>query len=109
MLVTHFGLCRDEQENAVDTIINHILSEKCILLGDFNVIPEDSILDPIRAKMKDAASLLCNEGLSWPSDKPRMKIDYIFVSPDIELISAEVPSIVASDHRPHVAEIKDEQ
>ena len=109
VLVTHFGLCRDEQENAVDTIINHILSEKCILMGDFNVIPEDSILDPIRTKMKDAASLLCNDGLSWPSDKPRMKIDYIFVSPDIELISAEVPSIVASDHRPHVAEIKDEQ
>jgi endonuclease/exonuclease/phosphatase family metal-dependent hydrolase len=109
VLVTHFGLCRDEQENAVDTIVNHILPEKCILMGDFNVPPDDAILDPIRAKMKDTASLLDGEGLSWPSDKPQIKIDYIFVSPDIEVVSADVPSIVASDHRPHVAEIKDKQ
>jgi endonuclease/exonuclease/phosphatase family metal-dependent hydrolase len=109
VLVTHFGLCRDEQENAVDTIINHITEEKCILMGDFNVPPDDAILDPIRAKMKDTASLLDGEGLSWPSDKPQIKIDYIFVSPDIEVVSADVPSIVASDHRPHVAEIKDKQ
>lgn len=109
VLVTHFGLCRDEQENAVDTIINHITEEKCILMGDFNVPPDDAILDPIRAKMKDTASLLDGEGLSWPSDKPQIKIDYIFVSPDIEVVSADVPSIVASDHRPHVVEIKDKQ
>jgi endonuclease/exonuclease/phosphatase family metal-dependent hydrolase len=109
VLVTHFGLCRDEQENAVDTIVNNILPEKCILMGDFNVPPDDAILDPIRAKMKDTASLLDGEGLSWPSDKPQIKIDYIFVSPDIEVVSADVPSIVASDHRPHVAEIKDKQ
>ncbi len=107
VLVTHFGLCRDEQENAVDTIINHIPREKCILMGDFNVKPDDTILDPIRTKMKDTSSLFDCEKLSWPSDKPRMKIDYIFVSPDIEVISADVPSIVASDHRPHIAEIKD--
>ena len=109
VLVTHFGLCRDEQENAVDTIINHITEEKCILMGDFNVEPSDPILDPIRAKLKDTASLFECEKLSFPSDKPEMKIDYIFVSPDIEVVSADIPDIVASDHCPHVAEIKDKQ
>jgi endonuclease/exonuclease/phosphatase (EEP) superfamily protein YafD len=37
--------------------------------------------------------------------KPHRKIDYIFVSHDIEIISADIPAIVASDHRPHIAEV----
>jgi len=44
--------------------------------------------------------------LSYPSDKPKEKIDYIFVSSDFMVISADIPEIVASDHRPHIAEIE---
>jgi endonuclease/exonuclease/phosphatase (EEP) superfamily protein YafD len=32
-----------------------------------------------------------------------VKIDYIFVSKDVEVVSANIPAIVASDHRPHTA------
>ena len=56
--------------------------------------------------MKDTADLFGDEKLSFPSDKPRCKIDYIFVSPDIEIVSADIPEIIASDHRPHTAVIK---
>ncbi len=106
VLVTHFGLCPDEQKNAVKTVISHVSAEKCILMGDFNITPDDPLLIPLREKMKDAGELFGNKKLSWPSDKPRMKIDYIFVSPDIELLCADIPDITASDHRPHTAEIK---
>jgi len=106
VLVTHFGLCRDEQENAVKAVLENIRDEKCILMGDFNVSPDDEILEPIRARMCDTAMLFDGSKLSWPSDNPTMKIDYVFVSPDIEIVSADIPNIVASDHRPHVAEIK---
>ena len=75
-------------------------------MGDLNLRPDDAILSPIRAKMKDTADLFEGEKLSFPSDTPRMKIDYIFVSPDATVLSADIPAIVASDHRPHVAEIK---
>ena len=34
------------------------------------------------------------------------KIDYIFVSPDIKIKSADIPEIIASDHRPHIAVIE---
>lgn len=105
VLVIHFGLNPDEQENAVHTILEHLEDEKCVLMGDFNMLPDNSLLDPIRNRMKDTAAVFENDLLSFPSDKPDRKIDYIFVSPDIEIVSADIPAIVASDHRPHTAQI----
>ena len=104
-MVIHFGLNVDEQENAVKTVIDNLEDKKCILMGDFNVTPDDEVLKPIRERMKDAADLFDEPLLSFPSDKPDRKIDYIFVSPDVEVISADIPEIVASDHRPHTAEV----
>ena len=103
VLVSHFGLNPDEQENAVATALSHIKDEKCILMGDFNMTPNDALLSPIREKMKDTEAWLTEGKLSFPSDKPDRKIDYIFVSPDVEILAAEIPPIVASDHRPHTA------
>ena len=105
VLVTHFGLNPDEQQNAANTVLQHLEAEKCILMGDFNVQPEDAVLRPIRARMKDTAALFAAPLQSFPSDAPDRKIDYIFVSPDIEVLQADIPPIVASDHRPHTAEI----
>ena len=105
VLVIHFGLNRDEQENAVRTVMAHLEDENCILMGDFNAEPEDEVLAPIRKRMKDTADYFDHPLLSFPSDKPDRKIDYIFVSPDIEVVAADIPAIVASDHRPHTAEI----
>ncbi len=105
VLVTHFGLCRDEQENAVKTVLENIRDEKCILMGDFNVEPSNELLAPIRAKMKDTSYGFCENKPSFPSDNPRIKIDYIFVSKDIEVQEADVCEIIASDHRPYVAKI----
>ena len=106
VLVTHFGLNADEQENSVKTILENLEDEKCVLMGDFNVTPDSPLLNPIREKMKDTAELFDKELYSHPSDEPVIKIDYIFVSKDIEVVAADIPAIVASDHRPHTAEIK---
>ncbi|MBQ7921286.1 MAG: endonuclease/exonuclease/phosphatase family protein [Clostridia bacterium] len=105
VLVSHFGLNPDERESAVKTILANLEKEKCILMGDLNVCPDDPVLDPIRERMKDTADLFAGPRLSFPSDNPNQKIDYIFVTPDIEVVSADIPAIVASDHRPHTAEI----
>ncbi|MBQ7038948.1 MAG: endonuclease/exonuclease/phosphatase family protein [Clostridia bacterium] len=106
VLVTHIGLVDTEQKNAVETILENITSEKCILMGDFNVRPENELLNPIRECMTDTADMFEKPLCSWPSDNPIGKIDYIFVSPDIKILSADIPEIVASDHRPHIAEIE---
>ena len=105
VLVIHFGLNPDEQINAVKTVIENLPTEKTILMGDFNVTPDDEVLAPIRERLRDTADLFTEEKLSYPSDKPEDKIDYIFVTPDIQVEMADIPSIVASDHRPHIAEI----
>ena len=105
VMVTHFGLNPDEQESAVRTILENMESEKCVLMGDFNVLPTASVLDPLRAVMKDASEGFCGNAFTYPSDAPDRKIDYIFVTPDVEIVSAEVPELVVSDHRPHTAQI----
>lgn len=106
VLVTHFGLNDDEQKNAVSTIIENLEPKKCVLMGDFNLTPDSEILKPIKEKMVDTADLCTSKCLTFPSDNPYEKIDYIFVTPDIEIISAEIPEIIASDHRPHTVDIR---
>ena len=106
VLITHFGLNGDEQENAVLSVLENLENERCILMGDFNLTPESALLDPIRAKMTDASSLFKAPLLSFPSDKPEIKIDYIFVTPDIKVTGADIPEIIASDHRPHTASVE---
>lgn len=106
VIVIHFGLCEEEYKNAVQTILENLEDEKCILMGDFNVEPDNEVLNPIREKMFDTAELFKEPRLSWPSDNPTIKIDYMFVSRDIEAVSADISAVVASDHRPYIAEIK---
>lgn len=103
LLITHIGLNPDEQENAVNTILEHITDKRCVLMGDFNMQPDNPLLIPIRKRMVDTARYFDEPKLSFPSDKPEIKIDYIFVSPDVEVIEADIPAIVAADHRPHTA------
>ncbi len=106
ILISHFGLNLDEQENAVRTVLENLEAERCILMGDFNVLPDSRILEPIRERMKDTADMFAEPQLSFPADAPDRKIDYIFVSHDIEVESAEIPALVLSDHRPYVASLK---
>lgn len=106
VLCTHFGLNHDEHINAVETVLASLEKEGCILMGDFNVRPENEVLLPIRERMKDTADVFTEPLVSFPSDKPNRKIDYIFVTPDVKVLDADIPAIVAADHRPHTATIK---
>lgn len=105
LLCTHFGLNPDEAENAVGTVLSVTENERCVLMGDLNLLPGDPILLPIREKLTDTAPLLGAENLSFPSDAPDRKIDYVFVTADIGIRAAEIPALVLSDHRPYLAEI----
>ena len=106
VLGVHIGLNPEEKELAVKTLVENFADEKCLLLGDFNMSPKNETLLPIRERMHDAAELFTEELLSCPSDAPNKKIDYIFATRDVEFISADIPAIVSSDHRPHVATIR---
>lgn len=106
VLVSHFGLNPDEHENAVQTVISNLPKERCVLMGDFNMEPDNPILNPIMQRLYDTAQNFASPKLSFPSDTPIVKIDYIFVSEDIKVQYADIPEIVSSDHRPHIATIE---
>lgn len=106
VLVSHFGLNPDEAENAVNTVMENLPTEKTVFMGDLNLKPEDELLNPIREQLVDVATYSDKELLTWPSTGPERKIDYIFVSKDVKVLEADVPVIVASDHCPHTAVIE---
>ena len=104
--VTHFGLNPDEQENAVRTLTGCLPQTRCVLMGDFNVLPDAPVLVPIRSRLVDTAPLLGEDCLTFPSDRPDRKIDYILLSADLEALSAEILPVTAADHRPYRARIR---
>lgn len=108
LLVTHFGLHPNEAENAVRTVCSEIRASRypVILTGDFNLTPDSRILQPIRELLKDTADSFSCPMLSYPSDRPHSKIDYIFVSSEFQTCFAAIPPVVASDHRPYVADLE---
>ena len=105
VLVTHFGLNPDEQRSAVETVLNNLADERCVLMGDFNATPDNEVLKPIRERMTDASDFIEGNTLTFRSDCPDRKIDYVFVTKDVRVLCAEIPEIIASDHRPHTATI----
>lgn len=105
VMTVHVGLNPDEAERAIRTITEHLPKEKCVLMGDFNLTPDSPFLLPIRERMQDTAAKIEGSPFTFPSDKPDRKIDYIFVTGDIEIKAAEIPKIIASDHRPHTANL----
>lgn len=105
-LITHFGLNPDEQENAVKVVLENIPEKRCVFMGDLNVLPDNAVLDPIRAKLNDAAGDKSMVPFTFPSNEPNRKIDYIFVSDDIKVNWFKAEDIVLSDHKPVSAEIE---
>lgn len=101
--VIHFGLTDVEKQNAMDTVVSHVRATGSVLLGDFNITPDHPLLQKLNGRMLDTARLFEKPLLSFPSDKPDRKIDYLFTSPDLRTLSADIPPVVASDHRPYIA------
>ncbi len=106
VLITHFGLNPDEQRRAVYTVVSNLEEEKCILMGDFNMRPDNPILMPINTKMHDASMGYCNGEFTFSSIEPFEKIDYIFVSKDIVVKNAYISKNIVSDHLYHFVEIE---
>ncbi len=108
VFVCHMGLNPQERLSAVETVCRELdrTEGKKILMGDFNMSPENELLTPIYDRLADTAVKIKGNFLTFPSDAPKVKIDYIFVSKDFEIISAAIPDKYVSDHRVHIAKIK---
>ena len=108
LLVTHVGLAKSEQRNAINLLKELIISinKPIILTGDFNMTPDNQLINEIKSLLIDTSIKFKTPLLSFPTITPKIKIDYIFISEEIELLEADIPQIVASDHFPYIAKIK---
>ena len=108
VMVTHMGLASSEAKNAVQTVLAQVQPDMpTILMGDFNLTPDSPILQPLRSVFTDAGALLApGADLTYPSDAPDTKIDYIMAAGPVSFVKAEIPALVVSDHRAHTAVIE---
>lgn len=81
-----------------------------IIVGDFNDVPDGQFYQLMRSQFNDAwpDNRASNEGLSYPSDKPAKRIDYIFFrsSDRVRTKRAWIVKTLASDHVPVVADLE---
>lgn len=70
--------------------------------GDFNSTPESAVQTQLRANGFNDAWQRCGtgEGLSYPADSSKKRIDYLFLLAGAECTEARVVNTQASDHRP---------
>ena len=108
VLVCHMGLVDDEAKNAVSTICSILdaTDKPVILMGDFNVTPDNPILAPIFERLSDSDAIAKIAGEpTFPSDAPRIKIDYLLYR-GLECRSVKTICEVVSDHLPIIAEFE---
>lgn len=111
VLNTHFGLTNSQRTRQARLVaeLSRQAGEPLILLGDFNAVPEDPVLDPLRAVLHDAAAELSPaERVSFPLPAPGVAIDHVFLSRCLKAHSIRVAreAAGASDHWPVVLELE---
>ena len=107
VISTHFGLNPTEQHRIVNAVCKEIdTREKVVLMGDFNVKPDDKILSPLYARLHSVAKEQGNNEYTFATYEPKIQIDYIFVSKTAKIKDYTVHKYCVSDHRPISATIE---
>jgi endonuclease/exonuclease/phosphatase family metal-dependent hydrolase len=74
-----------------------------VLLGDFNAEPGSAEIALVREAGLTDAFVAGGGGradeLTWPSDRPDRRIDYLWLSPDLAASGFAATDGTASDHR----------
>lgn len=105
IFVTHLGLAKSEQQNGVNKLMELIKDEKTILLGDFNMEEDNDNIKLLSTKIKNNSYLIEGNNKTYPSNKPNIKIDYIFTK-NILVKKCEIIKKIVSDHYPVIIDIE---
>jgi endonuclease/exonuclease/phosphatase family metal-dependent hydrolase len=101
----HLGLKSAERYYHLEEIILprlRAVSTPVLLGGDFNVLPESTEISLVQKYLRDSFQANSGESIhTFSADKPRARIDYIFLDKHWELIDYKIISpTMASDHLP---------
>ncbi|BCX82826.1 hypothetical protein MIT9_P2414 [Methylomarinovum caldicuralii] len=117
VLNTHLGLTPAERQRQLRALLTQWLADpacrhRSVLCGDFNTHPRSGLCRRLRRHLCDASRQARQRHVhaTFPSRLPLVRLDHIFVSPDVAVRRAEVRdtplSRIASDHLPLVAELE---
>lgn len=109
--ITHLSLNPFLNRRQLDYIMSHLRSSPTpvILMGDMNMLPKSKSWRMVTEGLQDVWSIKGTElGNTYPSSKPKLRLDYIFCDQAFKVIEADVFTInrQASDHLPVVATLK---
>lgn len=77
-----------------------------IVAGDFNTPPRGRVYGRLTGALHDAfAERGRGFGYTFPARRPMLRIDYLLTSGGAIPVRASVPAVLASDHRPLIAEV----
>ncbi|MPN07958.1 hypothetical protein SDC9_155233 [bioreactor metagenome] len=113
VFISHFGYQSPaEAKNGIKLLksLTAQVQVPFVFMGDLNNTPDSPALAPLFDMLDDTIKLAgaaAAQKPSFPSDNPKEKIDYIFVSHGLRCVNADIPlDAIASDHLPHIAEIE---
>lgn len=108
VMCSHFGLLPDEQKLGIENVISQINKSDIptIFMGDLNINgATKKRLTPLRNVLHDVCETKKTKLNTFPAKKPKKRLDYIFISDNIDVEDVYTVRAVASDHLPLVAEI----
>ncbi|MGP3964290.1 endonuclease/exonuclease/phosphatase family protein [Nonomuraea sp. 3N208] len=110
VLTTHLQHNSQVERIAQVAAIRDLLAESpdpIILTGDTNALPDSAEMVTLKESLADAWDTAGQgDGLTYSTDNPRTRIDYVMSSPDVRATSATVVDTDASDHFPVVVDVE---
>lgn len=109
--ITHLTLNPFFHRKQTDYILHSLGGEQnpVIIMGDWNMIPGSSAWKAMNSRFRDVwHEAGSGSGFTYPSLRPKRRLDYIFINHLLTPLEADVASWLpqASDHLPVIAKVK---
>jgi endonuclease/exonuclease/phosphatase family metal-dependent hydrolase len=104
----HVGDDSDIRQEQVPVLIEGWAgAAKTVIMGDLNARPDDPEIVMLEEAglVSVTAAVGPSPSYTYYSENPDHQIDYIWISPDLVPLEAQIPQATASDHLPIVADI----
>lgn len=98
----------DERLAQIDAILGITTADPrpTVLMGDMNAHPDSAEHAKLTSEYTDVWEAVGDgPGYTYDADDPKGRIDYVFTRGGVRATGAEVPSTLASDHLPVVADL----
>lgn len=111
VLVTHISFNPSSRRKQIQHILKFVELNPLptVVMGDWNMNPGSKSWRTVAKIMHDVWNISGEDrGFTYPSYRPRKRLDYLFISEDIKVIDTEVVDFMpeASDHLPVLAKLE---